>query len=253
MNEVLDDSLIFAIPLKAKCNSANWPAVSSMLSATMNSVFASTDSRFHIIVVGHDKPEIPHFEDSRATFVPAPFDPPKTSSGTDKWLKRLLIGAWVRNRIEDRVRLMFLDADDLVHKQLTQMALQFDKQVFLVLGKGYRYDMRNGNLQPINRSFDRRCGSCFLPSFHRDELPSQWADENCIYGRFRKHADFRGLSEELGKAVEPVNLHAVVYMTNHTDSLEYHKKGMRSDLIKCSLSYGRVSTILRDDFAYDRR
>jgi hypothetical protein len=215
----------------------------------MDSVLASTDSRFRIAVAGHERPDIVQFNDPRAIFLPAPFAPPKKPSGTDKWLKRLVIGAWARDRVAERVRMMFLDADDLVHKQLTKIALQADKRVSILLDKGYRYDLLNDELEVINGSFDRRCGSCFLPSFHRDELPQQW-DLTSIYGRFRRHGDFRVLSQELGKVVKRISLHAVVYMSNHTDSLEYQKKGMRK-LIKHAIPSRQATAILRNDFAFN--
>jgi hypothetical protein len=246
----LDDLLVFVICLKSKRHSNDWDAVSKMLSATLRSILASSDDRFRIVVAGHEKPDIEELKDPRAVFVEAPFPVPEVPSGHDRWLKRVVVGEWVRKRTRERVRVMFLDADDLVHKQLVRAALRSSPRVSLIVDKGYRFDKRDGALQPIGK-FDRRCGSCFIPVFRRDELPRHWRDKRSAYAKFRTHAKFRALCAELGKPVETMDFFAVVYMTNHAESLEYSKKGMREGLIDSPLPSEQSRDILRNEFAYD--
>jgi hypothetical protein len=245
----LDDFLVFAICLKSRRQSTDWDAVSNMLSATLRSIFASSDDRFRIVVAGHEKPDIEELKDPRVVFLEAPFPAPDALSGHDRWLKRVLVGEWVRKRTNERVRVMFLDADDLVHKQLVRAALRSSPRVSLIVDKGYRFDLRSGALQPIGK-FDRRCGSCFLPVFGRDELPRHWRDKRSAYAKFRTHADFRALCAELGKPIETMDFFAVVYVSNHTESLEYSKKGMREGLIDSPLSPEQSRAILLNEFAY---
>ena len=246
----LDDFLVFAICLKSKRLSSDWDALSDMLSATLRSILASSDERFRVVVAGHEKPDIEAFNDPRVDFIEAPFPVPEQPSGHDRWKKRVLIGAWLRKRTRERVRVMFLDADDLVHKQLVRAALRSSPRVSLIVDKGYRFDMRNGALQPIGK-FDRRCGSCFIPAFARDELPRNWRDRGSAFAKFRTHAHFRALCAELGKPIETIDFFAVVYVTNHAESLEVMKKGMRDDLIDSPLPPEQSRAILRNEFAYD--
>jgi hypothetical protein len=246
----LDDVLIFAICLKSKRHSADWNALSKLLSATLRSILASSEERFRIVVAGHEKPDVEELKDPRAVFLEAPFPVPEQPSGHDRWMKRVVIGAWLRKRTRKRVRVMFLDADDLVHKQLVRAALRSSPRVSLVVDKGYRFDLGNGVLQPIGR-FDRKCGSCFLPVFRRDELPRHWQDKRSSYAKFRTHAKFRALCAELGKPIETMDFFAVVYVSNHAESLEYLKKGLRPDLFDAPLPPAQSREILRQEFAYD--
>jgi hypothetical protein len=246
----LDDFLVFAICLKSKRLSSDWDALSKMLSATLRSILASSDERFRVVVAGHEKPDIEELKDPRVVFLESPYPVPEQPSGHDRWLKRVVIGAWIRKRTRERVRVMFLDADDLVHKQLVRAALRSSPRVSLVIDKGYRFDMRNGALQPIGK-FDRRCGSCFIPAFGRKELPRDWRDKRSAYAKFRTHAKYRALCAELGKPIETMDFFAVVYVTNHAESLEVMKKGMRDDLIDSPLPAEQSREILRNEFAYD--
>jgi len=246
----LDDFLIFAICLKSQRHSSDWNALSKMLSATLRSILASSDGRFRIVVAGHEKPDIEELKDQRVVFMEAPFPVPEQTSGHDTWLKRVLIGAWVREQTRKRVRVMFLDADDLIHKQLVRAALRSSPRVSLVVDKGYRFDLRNGALQPIGR-FDRKCGSCFLPVFRRDELPRHWRDKKSSYAQFRTHTKYRALCAELGKPIETLDFFAVVYVSNHPESLEYLKKGLRDDLFDSPLLPEQSREILRQEFSYD--
>jgi hypothetical protein len=242
--------LVFAICLKSQRHSSDWNALSKMLSATLRSILASSDGRFRIVVAGHEKPDIEELKDQRVVFLEAPFPVPEQPSGHDRWLKRVLIGAWVREQTRKRVRVMFLDADDLIHKQLVRAALRSSPRVSLVVDKGYRFDLRNGALQPIGR-FDRKCGSCFLPVFRRDELPRHWRDKKSSYAQFRTHTKYRALCAELGKPIETLDFFAVVYVSNHPESLVYLKKGLRDDLFDSPLLPEQSREILRQEFSYD--
>lgn len=251
INKDCDDKLFFCISLKSQANSLDWPKVCEHLDRTLNSIYAST-SNDHVIIAGHEKPNIEAIQSPYVTFLEAPFEPPSAKGKGrpfDKARKRRLAGAWVRKHIRQQVRLAFIDADDLVANTLVEFAKQSAPETSIIIDAGYRLDLQNGDLERIDTRFYRHCGSCFLPVFSRDELPQRWEDESTLFSNFGPHPNLVNRMNELGRPLVKISEPSVVYLMNHTDSLEYAKKGMKNGLVKNQYSWQEREDIFSNHFA----
>ena len=64
------EPFIFGIPLIARAAARNWPLVQALLELTLTSVHRQTAQDFHIVIAGHDRPDLP-LDDARTTDWPA--------------------------------------------------------------------------------------------------------------------------------------------------------------------------------------
>ncbi|WP_110665722.1 hypothetical protein [Salinicola halophilus] len=230
------EMIYFCISLKSRKNATDWDAVCALLSNTIDSIKNSTSKNYHIVIAGHEKPQFIEGDDA-VTFVEAPFAPPGANTkgrGNDKHKKRRLAAAWVKSQGNHTNRLGYIDADDLIDKTLVEKVLSSGGDVSVIVNSGYKLDMRNGDMEFISKRFSRYCGSCFFPVFTNEELPSSWDDVNTVFSQFDKHREFDIQCKALGKKVKSVqsdDAGFVVYLVNHTDSLEFSKKGMKNDTV----------------------
>src|SRR5947209_2799985 len=111
---------VFAIALKARSVSSDWQRVEDNLRRTIRSARAS-DPAAAVIVACHDEPDLGESIDGVISLrVPFPEPLSPSGGGRDKAAKRRYGGAWLRERMAegDEAYVMFLDADDLVHRDL---------------------------------------------------------------------------------------------------------------------------------------
>jgi hypothetical protein len=147
--------------------------------------------------------------------------------------KRRFIGAWLRGTlVGPDAYVMFLDADDLVHKAIVDYALGRGHGSY-VIGQGYVLDLAAGLLWHRRNGFHLTCGSSFVCRFSRDELPMSWEDAASPFGQFgslpdqRGHTKYDQVAAELGRPSAAVPFPAVVYTVNHSESLWAAKSGGR--------------------------
>jgi hypothetical protein len=149
--------------------------------------------------------------------------------GEDKFRKRRYIGAWMRETLNvEGIYVMFLDADDLVHKDLVAYVLSDDNHRSYYPTKGYEYDCRTGMLG--RRTFTGGYGSCLISYFRKEELPRSWEDEDCAYAQFKLHKDFKRVASDLEKSLDSIPFRAVVYLSNHSESLRLIHMGKHRNL-----------------------
>lgn len=250
---MLDEKLVFLVSLKSRSSSHDWFSVVANLRNTLRSIEASVDRRFEVVIAGHDDPreidpELPAYEFLKATYSP-PTDPKR--GGHDKYRKRRICGAWLRSRIKKSVRVMFLDADDLVHRNLVSTVLEHPKLVAFNLEEGYRLDVGLRELEHKKDHFYMLCGSSFVIPFKRDDLPSKPSDKTAFFSRFTRHQLSKDLAAGHGIEVCTLGYPGVVYLINHSDSLERQlgkKKRIGEDR---SLPWETASAIVKEQFALD--
>lgn len=247
---IVDDRIVFCISLKSASNATDWKRVCQMLETTVSTIQQSTSEHFHIVIAGHEMPEMEKVDWGSITFLAAPFNPPGSrGKGWDKLKKRRLAAAWVKQHCLTRCRLAFIDADDLVSAALIDAVLKVDQGVSVVIDAGYRLDARNGNMELIANKFARHCGSCFLPVFDKEELPDSWEDETKVFSAFDSHKNFYSTCQELNRKVTLLEIPSIVYLMNHEDSLEYAKKGMKENAFKTNVKLSERDTVLRNTFS----
>ena len=225
----------FSISFKPRSACADWEQAQANLRRTIRSVRGAALTEAAIVAVAcHDEPDLADVGED-VHVLPVPFAEPldQWEGVLDKARKRRFIGAWLRHAlVADEVYVMFLDADDLVHKDLLEFILAH-KHGSYVVDHGYVLDLASGLLWHRRREFHRTCGSSFVCRFARDELPSSWEDVASPFGQFgtppdqRGHEDYDKVAAELGRPPAVLPFPAVVYTVNHSESLWAAKSGSR--------------------------
>lgn len=174
----MSTKLVFAIPLKSKHRSNDWEEVLRGLRRTLKSIDNQTDRRFEIWVASNDVSELEARFGQAINYSAAEFDLPDhpwNAPNADKHKKRVLIASELRKRMHssEEAFLMFLDGDDLVHKDLVKYVLsESQKGASIVFETGYTLDLRAGTVAFAN-DFPRLCGSCFVGLYQFNDLPER--------------------------------------------------------------------------------
>jgi hypothetical protein len=221
----------FVIPMKPRRACVDWEQAQANLRRTIRSIDAGSRRASAIVIACHDAPRLEDDrQDVHVLTVPFPEPADKWEGGRDKARKRRHAGAWLRSAMTlDRVYAMFLDADDLVHRDVVSHVHAHGHGSYLV-EKGYILDVAAGLLELRPKGFHLTCGSSFVCRFARDELPKSWEDDASPYGQFgaspdqRGHMEYDKLAAELGRPAAPFPFPAVVYTVNHSESLSLAKR-----------------------------
>jgi len=226
----------FSISFKPRSACVDWEQAQANLRRTIRSVrVAALTEAVTVVVACHDAPELDDVAGEDVHVLRVPFaEPADQWEGVhDKARKRRFIGAWLRQAlVGDEVYVMFLDADDLVHKDIVEHVLAHGHGSYVV-DHGYVLDLASGLLWHRRKEFHRTCGSSFVCRFARDELPSSWEDVASPFGQFgtppeqRGHEDYDEVAAELGRPPVVLPFPAVVYTVNHSESLWAAKSGGR--------------------------
>jgi len=163
---------VFAVSLKPRSACTDWEQAQANLRRTIRSALHGAAGNAIVVVACHDVPELAEQDGGAVRICPVPFPEPVDVSegGRDKARKRRHIGAWLREAmVDDELHVMFLDADDLVHKDLVPHVLDHGHGSYLV-DRGYIVDVASGlvrhRLQQIGVAahehrpslLDRGCG-----------------------------------------------------------------------------------------------
>jgi hypothetical protein len=256
-DRALPRRLVFLIPFKPRSACIDWELAQANLRRTIRSVQHASKDTSLIVVACHDEPELADCESGvevqRVSFPPPSDD--VVEGGRDKARKRRFAAAWLRQAVGGDCYIMFLDADDLVHRDLPAYVLANERGSYLV-DAGYILDASSGLLWRFRSGFDRICGSSFICAFREDELPSAWDDHSAPFAQFgarpdqRGHHEYADLAAELGRPSVRVPFPAVVYVANHQESRWGQRTGrQRRPTVARDLVWTRRGVrTLRDEF-----
>lgn len=251
----MKNPFIFAVPLKPKASSVDWNNVVRKLNDTLQSIFRSDEKNFLVVLACQDRPETPYFNDPRFIYLPVNFPPQKDRKfgDRDKYAKIRLIGSWILQQNVEESYVMFLDADDLVHKSLVRYVLQDDNKSGYGIRDGYRFDTVNCELALQTGNFHGSCGSCFVGHFKKDDYPTDENDLNSHFGQFVRHSIREELAQQKGKSPVAVPFPAVVYMMNHIESTQMARKDgeIRTLRHRDVMAKDDAAKILKDQFGYE--
>jgi hypothetical protein len=244
----------FAIPLKARSACADWESAQRNLRRTVRSAQAAANDDGLVVIACHDEPDLTGTS-SNVHVLPVPFPEPTSmqDAGRDKARKRRSIGAWLRETVDDSVYVMFLDAYDLVHRDVVRYALAEGHGSYLV-NDAYSFDLRRRLLQHRSRGFPWARGSSFVCRFAVDELPTSADDTTSAFAQFGASPDQRGhlewpeLATELGRPPVPFPFGAALYTVNHPESTWGRRTGAQRPLAPRELVWPKVA---RRVLAYD--
>jgi hypothetical protein len=212
----------FCIPLKPKTNSNNWNIVISNLKNTLNSIYNSSNQEYHVLIATKDPDDVSQIIDSdKTTLLTDDYDFPNPHQ--DKYKKIRLMGSYIGNKEIDPIYCMFLDADDLIHKDLVKFVLSDNNLKGYTVYEGFMLDISKKELRR-KPNFDQICGSCYIGYFFPEEMPESSNDTKSYFSRFTGHARYKQISSKNGRVPEKVPFPSVVYFKGHEESLEYSKK-----------------------------
>ncbi|KXF78492.1 hypothetical protein ATN84_01470 [Paramesorhizobium deserti] len=245
----------FGVPLIAREAACDWGRVNDLISLTLRSVLAQGDRDFRLILAGHDLPPCWHEltrGDPRFHFLQADWPVERPSAANDD-------GGSKKWRIKEAVRreggglLMYLDADDLVGRNLVETARRLigPGQVGGVIDKGFVIDFTSlcAAKLPDSRIFDgdfhHLCGSSTIARIEPDSLDAMRRDPHRELG---SHHVWLETAAEAG--VDIVRLPVPVGYLVNTD--ENHSEnhgpyaGWRRDFNRAVRTFGRP---IEDDIA----
>lgn len=202
----------FGIPFISKHAAVDWDKSVALLNNTLSSVAQQTDKRFRCLIACHDIPDVREEYKPFITFLPIDTPPPDSLSlmRQDKGRKKREIAVHLRQ--QGGGYLMFLDADDLVHKKLVEHALAQQAEHGYILKHGYMYYTGARKIMPVEGVFDQQCGSCAIFRFAPDDLPTSVEDETRYFSMFYKHATWEETARQHNRPLQPVPFPAAIYI-----------------------------------------
>ena len=199
----------FGIPLIARSATRNWPLVEALLDLALTSARSQTDQDFHIVIAGHDRPDM-LLDDGRTEFIAASWPAEAVrADNLDSGRKKHAIKEFVLER--GGGLLMFLDADDWVDVDLvaTARAMIRPEHIGGLIGTGFATDFRNLRSAAIphprifDGAFHRVCGSSTVARLKPGDLDPLRRDPCKV---FHEHYRWIELASEHG--AELVHLRA---------------------------------------------
>jgi hypothetical protein len=201
----VSEPFFFGVPLIARAVARDWEQVDQLLRLTLRSVLAQSDPDFRLILAGHDRPDCwaeLTAGDLRFRFVEADWEPePPNRPNDDGGRKKALVKEHVR--AAGGGLLMFLDADDLVDRDLVRLARATidDDHVGGLVGHGVAIDHPSLRAAafPVNGVFDgpfhQLCGSSTIARI--DPESDDWTrfDPHLILG---SHDQWLQTAQRLG-------------------------------------------------------
>jgi hypothetical protein len=168
---LVDRMLIFIMALQSPGASKNWCQVSRLCERTLRSVCGQSCTNFRVFLVCNKRPAIT-FTHQAITIIERDFPIPEGNTKSrmqDKWLK-LKFGL-IAARHHAPAHVMFVDADDCVHRELAALVFQ---QPY---AQGWRFDV--GYLYPEGaswffkwRDFDQCCGTSAIVRLEACDFPT---------------------------------------------------------------------------------
>ncbi|KAA0098835.1 glycosyltransferase family 2 protein [Mycolicibacterium sp. P1-18] len=167
--------ITFITSLRHPQNSADYGRVESLLADTLASIARQTSDDFAVLVVGNRRPA---FDLPRQThFVEVDFDPPTTHAGAQTgmsaviWDKGTKLGIGLAAaRAFDPDYVMFVDADDFVHRDIAAYVHDHAGSPGWVIRRGWMYS-RSRNAYALRRRLFRVCGTSFILPFEAYAVP----------------------------------------------------------------------------------
>jgi hypothetical protein len=217
--------VFLAIPLAAKKDNEQWARVNELLALTLGSIQNQKSSNFTALVCGHDVPNCLKNSDLKnVEFLTVDFAKPKSAAEgrQDKNRKRRAIAVDVRRR--GGGYFMYLDADDLIHRDLVQTITEDDNGTGYLISKGYALDYNNRRIAPVpgvwNKRFDEVCGSSGIIQYEKQDLPNKGYPEevnrDLLFFSIRNHTEFETSEIRNGKKLVAIEYPAAVYCVNNS-------------------------------------
>ncbi len=206
--------LIFILALQSPGASKDWLRVSRLCERTLRSVCAQTSSDFRVVLVCNARPET-SFTHPALMIVERDFPIPAANSASrmnDKWSK-LKVGLAVA-RQWGPAHVMFVDADDCVHRDLAAHAARYPEVSGWSMEVGYMYD-EGSRLLYRRKNFANYCGSSAIIRLLLTDFPQSESEPSENYFILANgHGVIERYMRARGTPVQALPFIGAVYMTD---------------------------------------
>jgi len=241
----------FGILLRSQASAKDWSSTVRLFRNTVGSILRQTDPDFQVYVCCHEIPTIPELTDPRVQVVEAHWIADPSFPTADKRNKHMAIAqAW---HASGGGYLMFVDAGDLVSRNLVAQVRSHRQGRGFFLQHGYELDMATGLIQRAPR-FHRLCGSSIIVNWSDMELPRHDIPpiEDCLYRRVLDvgHARTTDFFKYKGDPLTPIHFPAAVHVRNHGDNVPATRaaNGWRRQLLRRITPKHRIDGAIRLEF-----
>ncbi|MGA7054554.1 MAG: glycosyltransferase family A protein, partial [Mycobacterium sp.] len=228
--------LAFITTLRHPQNSADYGRVESLLQDTLASLTQQTCEDYIVIVVGNRRPTFP-LPDS-TVFVEVDFPPPSARTGPRTGAASVIWDKGTKNAVGliaardfEPEYVMFVDADDFVHRKLAEFVHARPGHAGWVVKRGLMYSRRRNAYRRL-RNFYRFCGTSFIIPSGAYEVPTHLTvsatqqDIAEAFGERLEHVLEHGWAfdwwRKHGRILEPLPFAGAVYHLqngeNHSDN-----------------------------------
>ncbi|MGO9153128.1 glycosyltransferase family A protein [Mycobacterium sp.] len=224
--------LAFITTLRHPQNAADYGRVEALLQDTLASLVQQTCDDYLVIIVGNRRPSFPLPE--RVRFVEVDFPPPSPIKGPrtgpasviwDKGTKNAVGLLAARDFTPDYV--MFVDADDFVHRELAAFVHARPGHAGWVVKRGLMYSRRRNAYKRL-RNFYRFCGTSFVIPFDAYDVPSHLTVSSsqqeiaAAFGERLEHVLEHGWAFDWwrnhGRILEPLPFPGAVYQVENREN-----------------------------------
>ena len=220
-----DFLLGIVIPLKSKVVSNSWSDVTNALSKTLNSILNQTNKQVKSIVVCHEIPDIPLENSESIKFVSVEQFSPPNIRGLGRNKRQLLyekdrtqkINIGVKALLEKGCTHIFsLDADDLIHRDFTQIIKNNASAQAILLKRGF-LNFQQYNVVNYTESFDVFCGSCCV--MNASTVYLQRDNELYTFFEWYSHPNYEKSLKMIGMEYVVPEEYIVMYMREHGENI----------------------------------
>lgn len=235
--------ITFIVPAVSPLLSKDWSADCLYLSQTIASIYNSNDSRYRLIVVGHEAPDFQMPSDERFKFIQVDFEPPSSRSYyncvRDKFAKVDMGWRYAKQHWKSDY-VMIVDSDDFISCRLVSwLAEQPDAPGYRIVNgwvwnNGARFWMEH------HHRFDCSCGTSII-------IRSDLADLGVHYNTVRDY-ESDGLTvkkNSAGKLLPPTEVRTLLLNGRHPRAGEqFARHGYRIEVIPFPAAVYRVGNIM---------
>ncbi|WP_392533219.1 glycosyltransferase family A protein [Nostoc sp. C117] len=207
--------LVFLIPIKSPKIATSWTELSKMFERCLRSVCNQTSSKFQVIVICHEIPDI-NFHHPQVKYIKVDFPIPG-STLSEKMVdkrKKLAVGLLAARELKP-THIMPVDADDCISKRIASYVAENPESNGWYIDIGYEYEEGSSKIIVHKKQFYRLCGTSNIINYRLFSLPEKVVGDEPLTG----HDDFleghplakRYLAAQ-GTPLEPLPFPGAIYI-----------------------------------------
>jgi hypothetical protein len=242
--------LNFVLALQSPAVSKDWDYVSRLCERTMRSICQQTSDQFRVFLSCNERPRM-KFDHPSLRIIEDEFPAPEpTFEGrmTDKWIKlrRSLVAA---GKHGDGY-IMFVDADDCIHRNLAAYVAAHSGVSGWRITRGYLHDIGSRWIYPVNH-FDMLCGTSAIIWLKATEFPPDMTSpQEDHFILCQGHAKIAEYLAKRGRPLQPLPFAGAVYNTGtgeNSTGFSLRHQGRRTRLARM-FSLRPVTRRIRETF-----